>query len=91
MAIAAVTETLIRINDVPQHVPGRPHISWVYRHMNRPSNPLETVLVGGRRWSSVEAVHRFIQRCNAPDAVAPSKRRRQELEATDRELSALGI
>lgn len=86
------TETLVPIRDAAKHVPGfRPHLSVIYRWMQRSDGGLETVRVGGRVFTSKEAIARFVQHCNAPGAVAPSRRRRQELSATDRELSELGI
>ncbi len=86
------TESLVPIRNAAKHVPGfRPHLSVIYRWMQRPDGGLETVRVGGRVFTSKEAITRFVQRCNAPGAVAPSRRRRREIEAAERELTKLGI
>ncbi len=52
-------EQLVPINDAPRHAPGRPHISTIWRWINRPEKPLETIKCGGRRYTSCEAIARF--------------------------------
>ncbi len=88
------SERLIAIKEIPRHVPGRPHIATCYRWIQHRLNPLETVRVGGRRFTSVEAISRFIQRCTDPNATRPaklSKRRQREIDKAERELQAAGI
>ncbi len=93
MPIDLEFETLIPIRDVSKHTPGRPHVATCYRWTQRTVNPLETVRVGGRVFSSVEAIRRFIARCSSKGAVAqtPSARRRQQVERAEQELAQAGI
>lgn len=87
-------EQLIPIREAPRHTPGRPHLSCFYRWMKRERCPLETVVVGGRRYTSVEAIHRFIERCSDTERTTPrqlSTRRRQEIERAEAECERHGI
>ena len=62
-------ESLVPINDASEITPGRPHLATVYRWFTkgvRGGIKLETVLVGGRRFTSREAIQRFCR---------PAKRR----------------
>lgn len=45
---------------------------------------LETVRIGGTVYTSVEAMQRFSDRRQGPDAVTPSRRRTREIEAANR-------
>ncbi len=65
MAINIENETLIRIGHVPawceDHIGQRTHISTVHRWRQRGARgvKLETILVGGTRYTSSEALQRF--------------------------------
>jgi len=50
--------------------PNRPHASTIWRWANRGVRGvlLESVLIGGQRYTSQAAVERFIDRSNAPSA-----------------------
>lgn len=93
MAIDFQSETLVPVKQSPRDIPGRPHISTVYRWVLR--GDLETIKVGGRLFTSKEAIRRFINRCSnpgsAPAASEISSHRRQEIEAANRKLDAYGI
>jgi hypothetical protein len=83
------------------------HFTTVYRLMKRglqaPSGDrvvLESVRVGLRRITSVEAIERFVAATNGIDLDAPetveasparSKRRQKELAGVDRYLDSVGI
>ena len=87
----SLAETLIPINAVPKRLPGRPHISTVYRWMN--SGKLESLMIGGRRWTSVEAISRFVTNSTS-DAATPSEvseRRKREIEQAKAKLKGAGI
>jgi hypothetical protein len=64
MAIDTTTETLIAFHEATAHVPGRRvHVSTLHRwrlHGVR-GRRLETILCGGRRFTSLEAIQRFLQ------------------------------
>jgi hypothetical protein len=89
MMIDADNENLIPLFKSPRHIPGRPHISTVYRWADRPVNPLETIRVGGRRFTSREAISRFIAYCSGEKPERPCATRRAERAAA--ELREMGI
>ena len=66
------TETLVPWQQVAKHVPGSPHVSTLHRWRLRGvrGKKLETLLVGGTRFTSREAIDRFIAAGNADDAPA---------------------
>ena len=70
--IDPATEALISWQQVAKHVPGDPHISTLHRWRLRGvrGKKLETLLVGGKRFTSREAIDRFIAAGNADDAPA---------------------
>ena len=87
----SLAENLNRINQVPKHLPGRPDVSTVYRWLN--SGKLESVMIGGRRWTSLEAIARFVD-CSTNGSATPSEvseRRKQEIAKAEAKLEASGI
>lgn len=93
------TETLVPINEIPSHVPGRIHIATCWRWIQRGCRgvKLETLLIGGKRFSSLEALQRFAETTTiAADgtstirASTPSARRKAHEKAC-RELDEAGI
>ena len=62
-------ETLLPLSEAAEHVPGAPHASTVQRWFLRGirGTHLETVLIGGKRYTSIEALDRFYRAINAPD------------------------
>jgi len=92
MAIDIATETIIPIQQAPKHIPGRPHISTVYRWIQRRENALDVVRYGSKVFTSLEAIARFGVQNNSPAAqVPPSRHRAKRVAAIDRELIAAGI
>lgn len=87
------TEEIIPIRDVPKIVPQRPHISAIYRWLNRPEDPLESLMIGGRRFTSIEAIHSFIQRCTTGKSTTsePTATRRKQVAAAEAKLDLAGI
>ena len=55
------TEKIVPVNKIPSHVPERPHLATCWRWIKRGCRgvKLETVLIGGKRYSSLEALQRF--------------------------------
>ena len=72
MAIDTKSENLIPFNAARAHIPGRrPNLSTLHRwrlHGVR-GRRLETTLIGGRRFTSEEAIQRFVR----PDAEPADK------------------
>ena len=94
MPIDIQREELIRLGDAPKHVPGRPHISTLYRWMERGVKgvKLECVAVGGRTFVSKEGIARFITACSGAGQVSqPSRIREKQIVAAERELTEAGI
>jgi hypothetical protein len=98
MAIDRTAETVIPITEASPHFPGKPHIATIWRWSLRGVRGafLETLVVGGRRFTSVEAIERFIARTNAvaagPSVPAQSpKQRQRQLAAADAVLARAGI
>jgi hypothetical protein len=89
-------EQLRLLTKAADDVPGRPHISTMIRWALRgvKGTRLETVMVGGRRFTSIEAIQRFLTRLNEPGALAaqsPSEKRKLAIAQTDAMLDVEGI
>jgi hypothetical protein len=64
----------------------------VYRHAL--TGALETFKVGGKRFTSIEAIHRLVERCTNPAfplASTPSSHRQREIADANRKLDAIGV
>ena len=102
-AIDILAETLVTIPQASALLPSdesgrKPAIATIYRWMLRGVKGvrLETCLVGGKRFTSHEALQRFseaVTRAAQGKAPVPrtSTRRKQHDEAVERELQAAGI
>lgn len=57
-------ENLYMVNKLLPQIPGQPHISTLIRWYTKGVRgvKLETALIGGRRFTSLEAIQRFIDR-----------------------------
>jgi len=99
MSIAIESETLIQFPDARSAFPGGRRISLATLHRWRLTGirgvKLDTVLIGGLRYTSREAIARFIsaqnfQEAPAAPAITPSQRRKQS-EAARAELEKMGV
>ena len=101
MSIDIETERMVPLAQSPKHIPGRPNASTPYRWATvgvRGGIRLETVVVGGKRFTSIEAIQRFIRAttANSPGASAPvprptSRQREAAIRKAERELRAAGV
>ena len=99
MRIDIHTETLIPIAKIPSHSPGRPHVATCWRWIKRGVRgvKLETVLIGGKRYTSLEALQRFAEATTAaadgdsPATPSTPTEQRKAHEQACRELDAAGI
>jgi hypothetical protein len=98
MMIDPNTEELISCSEAAKGIPGRPNTSTVWRWQQRGVRgiKLESVLVGGKRMTSREAVDRFIAAVNAAadgEQVQPETpaQRQRAIESAEREAEALGV
>lgn len=67
MKIDLSQEALIRLTEAVQFLPGQPHVStlWRWCHRGVLGVRLETIVGGGRRYTSKAAIGRFIERTTA--------------------------
>jgi hypothetical protein len=97
MPIDTTNETAVPFHEAPKHIPGRPHISTLHRwRLNGArGRRLETFLRGGRRFTTLEAIQRFLCPDDGGDtnaAPADGDRHLQDrAHAAERELDNLGI
>jgi hypothetical protein len=94
--IDVTTEELIPFQRASGKIPGNPHISTIHRWRLRGVRGarLESVLVGNTRYTSIQAISRFVAALNAGESanseVTPGQRERQS-QAARLELEKLGI
>jgi hypothetical protein len=90
-------ETMRLLTQAPKDVPGRPSISTLMRWARKGIRgiTLETVLIGGRRYTSLEAIGRFVRRLSSspthPESLSPPPRSDQSSLRTRQELDAEGL
>ena len=86
------TEQVIPIGQVPKRLPHRPHISTIYRWIA--TGGLETVRLGGRVFTSVEALERFAEHRGGrptPPESTPTPQRQRQIADAERRLRESGI
>ncbi|HWB11540.1 MAG TPA: DUF1580 domain-containing protein [Pirellulales bacterium] len=98
MCIDIGTETPLSLTEAAKFAPGRPHLATVWRWCQRGVRgiKLETIVVGGRRFTTVEALERFITRTTAaanrePASVRTPRQRQRAIEAAEAALARDGI
>lgn len=71
MSIEIGTETVLSLTEAAKIAPGRPHLATIWRWCQRGVRgvKLETIVVGGRRFTTTEALERFIARTKATSGV----------------------
>jgi hypothetical protein len=91
-------ENVFPIAEAPKHIPGRPSIATVWRWVLRgcAGTKLESILIGGRRFTSEEAIQRFADATTAaadgdPAPARTSRQRQRAIDRAERELSEAGI
>lgn len=98
--IDAQSEQLLTLTQAAKSLPGRPHVAtlWRWRKRGIRGVTLETVVIGGRRYTSQEALQRFIDATTSvADGQQPSGQRRTQrqrqaaIRRAERELTAAGI
>lgn len=82
-----LTETLVNFQHAGKHIPGNPALCTLHRWRlsGVRKTKLETLLVGGIRYTSIEAINRFIAAQNRdelpPPAITAQQRRTQAASA----------
>ncbi|MBM3965374.1 MAG: DUF1580 domain-containing protein [Planctomycetes bacterium] len=96
--IDIASETVIPIAEASKHIPGRPSKATVWRWVlnGTRAGKLESFLVGGRRFTTLESIQRFAQQStsasdgNTPPSLTPRQRER-EISRAEREATEAGI
>ena len=94
MPIDVSRETLIPFGKAPGHIPGRPHVSTLHRWRMRGvrGRKLESVVCGGRRFTSIQAIHRFMQTDDPVEGTEFSDRGLEgRADEVEHELDRLGL
>jgi hypothetical protein len=95
-----LNEQPITLTVAAREIPGRPHAStcWRWRKIGCRGIKLETVTIGGRVFTSREAVRRFIAATtnrDKQDGIRPeravSRRRQAAIQKAEKELAEAGI
>ena len=91
--IDVASERMIPLSDAPRISPGRPHVSTVIRWSQRGVRgvKLETILCGGKRYTSHEALQRFFERTTAAADQSISQSGTSAIEAAQAHLESEGI
>lgn len=91
-------ERLLTITQATKHTPGRPGVSTLWRWIRTGVRGvvLESVLIGGKRYTSAEALDRFFAALTAqsrgePIPVRTSRQRERDIDRAERELAEAGI
>lgn len=92
------SEHMLTISQASQTLPGRPHVSTIWRWVNRGCRGvrLETVLIGGTRYTSREALQRMVDATTAVAAGEPTpsrtpRQRQADIDRAERELADADI
>jgi hypothetical protein len=87
MMIDFLNEQPLSLAEAVKEIPGRPSLCTVWRWASWRKNPLETFVVGGRRFTTREAIARFIARQNGgrtPSPASASRVRAQQRKKASR-------
>ena len=96
--VDVLSEDMVTLTEATKIIPGRPCSSSIWRWYQHGCRgiKLETAIVGGRRFTSREAIERFVRRTTearngAPVNSAPCRQRQAAIAKAERELEAAGI
>lgn len=91
-------ETIVSISEAPQHIPGRPSMATVWRWVLKGTRAgkLESILIGGRRFTSLEKIQIFAEQSTAAaDGETPptqtSTQRERAIKKAEAECERSGI
>ncbi len=86
------TEQLLTLAEAAKRLPTRPHVSTIWRWAA--TGGLETVRLGGRVYTSIEAIERFAEHRGGrrkPSEPEPTPRRQREIADAERRLTQAGL
>jgi len=91
-------EHMLTISAAARELPGRPHVSTLWRWTNHGVRGirLQTVLVGGKRYTSRESLQAFVEQTTAAAdggtrPVRTSRQRQRKIAAAEAALTEAGI
>lgn len=88
-------ESLITLGQAAAALPGRPSAATLWRWRTRGVNgrKLEAVRIGGRSYTSIEALARFCEHQGIGNAltVRSPRQRKRDIERAEHELDAAGV
>lgn len=88
-------EEPIPITRAPSHIPGRPALSTVWRWLlvGVRRRMLESGMIGGRRYTSQQAIQRFLAASEPtpPHAALSTSQRRRQSHAANKALQDRGL
>jgi hypothetical protein len=88
-------ERLVSLKEARQEFPKRPSIPTLWRWIlgGVSGVRLESILIGGRRYTSGEACRRFVAACNQAKVtqIETTNARRRQLDAAQSYLDQLGV
>jgi hypothetical protein len=88
-------EQILTMTAAAKVLPGRPNVAtlWRWRTAGIRGHRLETILIGGRRCTSREAIGRFLAAINGQPATTGETPRQREaaIRRAEREAEALGV
>ncbi len=93
------SETIFPVSEAPKHIPGRPSKASVWRWVLTGVGgiKLESILIGGKRFTSAEAVQRFCDRRTAAaegstvSSRTTSRQRERAIQRAVRESEQAGM
>ncbi len=98
MSIDPQSERLLTLIEAAKLLPRRPHVAtlWRWRTSGIRDIKLETMMYGGRRVTSLEALDRFFERVTAaadgkPSLAETPRQRERRIKQTERRAEELGL
>jgi hypothetical protein len=100
MAIQVLEEDVVPLEDAKKLLPGRPDRSTIYRWALGSGSygvKLESAKVGRKRFTSAQAIQRFVEAVTAaadgqaPPSIRTGRQRHKEMRAAERRLADAGI
>jgi hypothetical protein len=88
------TEHLLSMTEAAKLLPGRPNVAtlWRWRTSGCRGHRLETILFGGRRYTSREAIARFVAAINGEPVRAETPRQRERaISRAEKRAEQLGV
>jgi hypothetical protein len=82
-------QTLLTLKQASKETPSRPHVATMWRWVNRGCRGvrLESWMIGGLRYTSVEALEKFFAQMNSKP-VEPSAKRAEAIDQAEKELAS---